>query len=443
MAIFFGKFGDYADKLPRTNARFGHFLCEIRTFNATALKYELILDMPISNTSNQFGSVSKILHWLTVILIFVTIPLAWYAAQLPNDSSEQVAKKLFAFSLHKTFGITALGVAIFRILWAVTQTAPNLVGRPKHFEISLAAIVHWLLYFSIISVPLTGWIHHAASTGYAPILWPFSQNLIFVPKDPWTSELFAGFHHVTKFILLAAVGLHIAGALKHHYINKDATLLRMLPRNPSNFPTSQRPKWIKSFSIAVAVWLASLGVGGFFGAYPTQFSHEPETAQTGKNSDWTVTKGDLRISVTQGGSQILGEFADWTSTISFDPDATEGVVGAVKVEIATSSLTLGTITEQAISDLFLDSKKFPTAHFQADIIRNEAGYRAIGSLTVRDTPIDISLPLTLLINQNVTDASGKIIVQRLDFGVGPTFQGESFVGHAVEINFSLTATVKL
>ncbi len=409
---------------------------------AAAFHFELILAMPISNTSHQFGSMSKTLHWLMVILIFMTIPLAVYAAQLPNETSEQVASKLFVFSLHKTFGITALGVAVFRIFWTMTQTTPEVVGRPKYFEVTLAAIVHWLLYFAIIAVPLTGWIHHAASTGYAPILWPFSQDLFFVPKDPWTADLFAGFHHVTKFILLASVGLHIAGALKHHFLDQDATLMRMLPRNRSDFPTSRRPVWILPFLIAAAVWIALLGLGGLLGAYPTQHAAAPSTAQTGINSSWTVTAGELGITVTQAGSPIAGKFADWAATISFDPEATAGVVGAVDVIITTSSLTLGTVTEQALSDLFLDSKTYPTARFQADIIRGEDGYQAIGSLSVRDIAVEISLPLTLMVNQDVTNANGKVIIQRLDFGVGSTFPDESFVGYSVEIDFSLTATAK-
>ena len=76
----------------------------------------------------------------------------------------------------------------------LATTKPNGLHPERKAESWLAETIHWLLYGSLVIVPLTGWIHHAASTGFAPIWWPFGQNLPFVAKSESTSELFAGFH---------------------------------------------------------------------------------------------------------------------------------------------------------------------------------------------------------------------------------------------------------
>ena len=88
-----------------------------------------------------------------------------------------------------------------------------------------------MLYASLVLVPLTGWLHHAASEGFAPILWPFGQNLPFVPKSPaLVSEVTVRPALAVHYGLWPGpLVLHIAGALKHHVVDKDSTLRRMLP----------------------------------------------------------------------------------------------------------------------------------------------------------------------------------------------------------------------
>ncbi|MEM1300953.1 MAG: cytochrome b, partial [Pseudomonadota bacterium] len=183
--------------------------------------------MALTNSTDRYGGITKTFHWLTALLILAVIPLGIVAHQLPYDTAEQLAQKAWLFSLHKTVGVTIFFVAIARIAWACTQRKPTPVADQVPVLEFLANLAHWTLYASLILVPLTGWIHHSATTGFAPIWWPFGQSLPFVPKDNTVADRFATLHIFFERVLVISLLLHIAGALKHHVVDKDATLRRM------------------------------------------------------------------------------------------------------------------------------------------------------------------------------------------------------------------------
>ena len=174
-----------------------------------------------------YASVTKVFHWLTALLIIVAIPLGLIANYAPYDTGDQLAFKALLFSMHKTVGVSAFFVALLRILWAMTQTKPGPLHPERTLETLLAEVVHWMLYLSLMMVPLTGWIDHAATSGFAPIWWPFGQTLPFVPQSETVSGIFSGLHWMFTKLLAASIFLHSAGALKHHFIDKDDTLRRM------------------------------------------------------------------------------------------------------------------------------------------------------------------------------------------------------------------------
>ncbi|MEO1308707.1 MAG: cytochrome b/b6 domain-containing protein [Pseudomonadota bacterium] len=90
--------------------------------------------MAYANSSARFGSVSKSLHWLTVLLIFTVIPLGILAHDHAYDTSEALARKALLFSLHKTVGITIFFVALARIAWALSQPKPGLLHADRKVE---------------------------------------------------------------------------------------------------------------------------------------------------------------------------------------------------------------------------------------------------------------------------------------------------------------------
>lgn len=395
--------------------------------------------MSLANTSQTYGSVTKTFHWLTALLIVTLIPLGIFANGLPYDTSEELARKAWFFSLHKTLGVTVFFVALARILWAVSQPKPASLHPERRAETYLAATVHWLLYGSLLLVPLSGWVHHAATAGFAPIWWPFGQNLPMVPKSETLAATTAGLHIVFERVLAASILLHIAGALKHHFIDRDVTLLRMLPGRPAVPATEKREGVAVPLTSALVIWVAALFGGAALGIYEKHDSSVQAAALEAVQSDWVVQDGTLEITVMQLGSPVTGSFADWTAAIRFDETVESGPAGSVEVVVSIGSLTLGSVTSEAMKEDFFNVDAFPTATFDADIERGPDGYTAIGTLTIKDQSMPLTLPFDLDIANGLAAMSGSASVDRRDFAVGNSQTDESSLGFGVDIAIALTA----
>jgi cytochrome b561/polyisoprenoid-binding protein YceI len=397
--------------------------------------------MPLTNTADRFGSVSKTFHWLTALLIITLMPLGLIANDLPYDTSEQLAQKAWLFSLHKTLGVAVFLVALARIGWALSQPKPGLLHPDRKVESLAAETVHWLLYGSLVLVPLSGWIHHAAATGFAPIWWPFGQDLPLVPKSEAVAAMFAGAHWVLTKVLAVSILLHVAGALRHHVIDKDATLRRMWFGNAAAPQTSTPHKHGASITAALALWAVALSGGAALGVYAPHSDTVQAAALADVQSDWQVQEGTLAITVTQLGSDVTGSFADWTAAISFDERIGNGVAGSVDVTISIGSLTLGSVTNQAMGPDYFNVEDFPTGHFMANIFPAvDAGYEARGTLTIRDQAVDLILPFDLEVEGETAIMRGGLTLNRLDFGVGANMADESSLKFAVRVDVALTAT---
>jgi cytochrome b561/polyisoprenoid-binding protein YceI len=393
-----------------------------------------------TNTPTTFGSVTRTLHWLTALLILTAIPLGLIANQLPA-SPDSIVLKTQLFSLHKTVGIAAFLVAFARILWALGQQHPAPLHPERRAEITLAAIIHWLLYISMLVVPLSGWIHHAALTGFAPILWPLGQDLPFIPKSESVAAVFGTTHWVFTKLLAASVLLHIAGALKHHLIDRDATLARMTkgvsaPAQPQHSPRRRAP-------LIAALAIYSAGATLAYGLLPNPAT-APATAQSTESTsgNWQVSTGSLGFEVQQMGAAVTGSFANWTADISFSETLSDGKHGQVTVTIDLASLTLGSVTDQAKGPEFFDVATHPTATFTADILPATTGYAAQGTLTLHGVAQPSSFPFALQINGDTATMQASMQLDRRDFGIGATYTDESTVGFGVTVQIDLTAQRK-
>ncbi len=386
--------------------------------------------------STTYNTVTKTFHWLTALLILTVIPLGVIANRLPYDTNEQLAAKAQLFSVHKTLGVVIFFVALARILWALSHPKPAGLHPERKVETFLADLVHWLLYVSLVAVPLTGWIHHAATTGFAPLWLPIGQDLPLVPKDEGVAKLFAGLHWLWSKIMVGAILLHFAGAMKHHFIDKDATLRRMW-FGASDAAPAHRGSWTAPLA-AFAVYLAATAAGAGAGLYTAKPAAE-RVALAAVSSDWIVQEGEIALTITQFNAPVTGRFADWTAAIRFDENATDAP-GDVTTTIAIGSLTLGSVTNQALGADFFNASTFPTATFSADIQRTADSFQAVGTLTIRDTSVPVTLPFDLTIEDDIATMAGSVTLDRRDFGIGASLNDESNLAFAVDVNVSLTAT---
>lgn len=399
--------------------------------------------MQARNTVASYGSVSRTFHWLTAALILTAFPLGMYAESLPYDTSEQLALKAQLFSIHKTLGTVVFFVALGRILWALTETRPAPLHPARKMETFAAEAVHWALYISLVAVPLSGWIHHAAVEGFAPILWPFGQNLPFVPKSEYIGHLATMAHWIFTKVLLVSLVLHVAGALKHVFIDRDGTLSRMTKGTPSQ-AGGKSHKSRAPMIAAILLWAAaSLGAWAIARPDSTAAIAEapatPSAPAADATGNWQVESGTLSISVQQMGSAVKGNFATWSADITFDETPTDGSNGSVTVKIDTGSISLGSVSDQAKSADFFDVTNHPGATFTAAIRPEGDAFIAEGTLDLRGVLKPVSLPFTLTITGDTAVMSGETTLDRRDYGMGEKYPDEASVGFPVIVSVDLTA----
>jgi polyisoprenoid-binding protein YceI len=149
----------------------------------------------------------------------------------------------------------------------------------------------------------------------------------------------------------------------------------------------------------------------------------------------------LQIAIRQMGSEVTGSFADWTANITYaeTPDES-GQHGTVKVTVSIPSLTLGSVTQQAMGADFFNVDEYPTATFTADLMAAETGHVARGTLTIRDQSVPVEMPFDLAIEGDTATVSGGLTVDRRDFNIGQGVSDEGSLGYSVDITVNLTAT---
>ncbi|HEX4648393.1 MAG TPA: cytochrome b [Steroidobacteraceae bacterium] len=179
--------------------------------------------MVTRNTTERWGWVSQLFHWLIVALIIVQVTLAEMADELPIG-----VKKVALLARHKSFGLTILALALLRLAWRQLHPTPLLPLTLKSYERALAHFTHFMLYALLIAMPLSGWTMSSAR-GF-PVSWFHLFTLPdLVPKNKVLYEALVTTHGTLAVVLAAVVTLHVAGALKHHFVLKDDVLRRMLP----------------------------------------------------------------------------------------------------------------------------------------------------------------------------------------------------------------------
>ncbi len=162
-------------------------------------------------------------HWIVTVLILLNFAAAWVADGLPREGAAVVMGN------HKAIGITILILTVLRIAWRLTHRPPPLVETMKRWEMALAKVVHVAFYVLMLAIPLAGWA--MSSVADRPVNF---FGLFMVPSLPLGSDkalggLFHDLHELGATLMLILLALHVAGALKHHFIDRDGSMRRILP----------------------------------------------------------------------------------------------------------------------------------------------------------------------------------------------------------------------
>ncbi len=208
-----------------------------------------------------------------------------------------------------------------------------------------------------------------------PCPWSFNP--------PTVAAIASSVHYLAMLALVAALLAHIAGALKHALIDRDITLRRMLPGRLVRANTTPNTKLAPTPKRHILPPLAAAGIWAAVIALGTLTAAPPQTSPAvvanalrdtpATSTNWQVESGEIGLTVSQLGTEVSGQFATWSADIDFNETAKNGTHGTVTARIAIASLTLGSVTTQALGPDFLAAENHPTALFKADILAADTG----------------------------------------------------------------------
>lgn len=171
-----------------------------------------------------YGKPAIALHWIVALLIFAAFGLGLYMTDIPGFTPT----KLKLYSYHKWIGITVLIFGVLRVLWRLTHPAPAPVpGMPK-WQHRAAEAAHVGLYLLILAVPLTGYLLSVAAGVKVVYLGLWEMPMPFDKSDA-LKDIFSMAHEWLNWTMATIVAVHVLAALKHHTVDRDGTLRRMVP----------------------------------------------------------------------------------------------------------------------------------------------------------------------------------------------------------------------
>ncbi len=370
--------------------------------------------MIFRNTQDRYGAVAKGFHWTIGLLILGLLALGLYMANA--DLAPPVRLPLYFY--HKSFGIVVLTLAVLRLGWRFVNARPAALPQHKSWEKILARLVHGFLYVAMLGMPLSGWVMSSAK-GYGVSVFGLFTLPNIVPENQAIFRAAANFHETAAYILMGLLVLHVAGALKHHFMDHDNTLRRMLP--------------------GAGLLLIPLAAGALVlaGGHPTR-AQAPTAAEAPCNGvvpQWFIVpeKSTLTFEGTQMGAPFTGRFARFDGQIFFDPDHLCGSSADVTIDMKSADTKSSERDSYLPAADWFDTASFPESKFRTvkiEAARDAAGkpepgrYIAHGTLTLKGVALPVDLPFSLSFSGGDATGSrsvkmdGTATLQRLDFKVG-------------------------
>jgi cytochrome b561 len=163
------------------------------------------------------------IHWITALLVIMQVYIGFTFHDMPRGPDRD-----FVFAWHKTWGALILVLALIRLAVRLMNPPPPYPSEMARWERAFAVWTHRLFYFLLIALPLTGL---AAVSGRAEGGWVPLQLGLWLPAIPGIGRdnEFGDIHELLVFTTLGLLALHVAGALKHQFIDRGPSADRMWP----------------------------------------------------------------------------------------------------------------------------------------------------------------------------------------------------------------------
>ncbi len=373
---------------------------------------------------SRYNNIAISLHWLMAFLIVGMLIVGKYLHQL--EPTDPLRFELTQW--HKTFGILILFLAVGRLLWRLTHKSPSHPANAPKWEHVLANISHFALYALMFIAPITGWMLVSVSTLNIDTLL---FNVIPWPHLPWLPDLadresaeslIHEMHEMATGVLIVILLLHIAGALKHHFVDKDTVLTRMSPNKEAGTGKTM-------FTLFAVL---GLGIAGAVIAY-AQLSTPTVSLKAGNSAVSAV-------------ASIMGEateisFPESTVTASIDPSDLPS--SSLSATVETASVTSTNLQVQGpLPDAdWFDSATHPQATFISDDITGAAdgSYLVTGTLSIKGIDQKKTFTLSIQDTDGNKKASGEFTIDRSAYQLGLESQpNDDYVSNDVVIAFEFS-----
>lgn len=180
--------------------------------------------MSVQTTSGavKYSAGSRFLHWLIALIVITLLIVGFYLDDMPDKF------KPMAYMMHKSFGITIIFLMIIRAGWVLITGKPSLPPSVPTWQRFAARSVQYGFYILLIIMPLAGWIMSVAADKIPMYFNLFPFSLPGVAHSKALAKSMFQIHSTVAWLIIALIILHVAGALKHYFIDRDKVLQSML-----------------------------------------------------------------------------------------------------------------------------------------------------------------------------------------------------------------------
>lgn len=407
--------------------------------------------MALLSTDARWGFIAKLFHWTMAAGLLGLCAFGFWMSDLPRGPT-----MFKAYALHKSFGLTLLTLALARLAWRAVDRRPLNLAAPGWQK--LAALgTHVALYGLMLAVPLAGWAYNSAAN--FPLQWFGLINLpALVPASPELKELFHEVHELGALALLALVALHVAAAWKHHLVDKDTTLRRMLPGGGAVLLVAAGAMGLTAITTPAPATAAATTTTATAATPPTSSATtskaparkpaatKPAGSKPAGAVDWQLdaARSKLTFTGTQQGEAFTGQFRQFTPRIRFSPEALAAAQWTVSIDVKSNDSANQERDETMRTSDWFDVARYPVATFTASTFRTGAAagqYVAEGELTIKGRKVRVPLPFrwTPGADGKTATLSGQVVLDRHAFALGTgDWTDDAWVGRNVTVGVQLT-----
>jgi cytochrome b561 len=399
--------------------------------------------------SRKYNAISQLFHWLMAFLIFGMLIAGFFMTGM-----EYGASKFTLYGYHKSFGTLVLILVVLRFIWKKICSPVLPLITYKSWEKHLSRAAHFLLYLLMFIMPASGWLMSSAG-GFDYSFFGMAMPKL-IDKNESLFLLFREIHEYSAILLLILISAHFLGAAKHHILDKDITLKRMLPEK----------------SAARFAFLALLAGGAgllfsyyFMGQYLilniqkqslkneqksievselTQISAEDDLAP-----EWMINPDESKIIFKLGvyGDVFSGEFREFKGAINFDPENLVKSRAIIEVPIASVKSDSSERDTYILMPAWLNADDFPLARFVSKSFKKlEADkYSVSAELTLKGVTHEIEMPFHVRFytdeeNKQYALMQGAFSFDRTQYNIGNgEWAAPDTVGHQIDINVTVQA----